>query len=165
MGRVMEAVKVAVWRSYWWVGVICAVMLVVTTAPVSRLAINPVSAQITGDVVQVQRHFPGDTFGLRRPLISYVETVKGFSPQTNSGHVCKDMAGPFRYSEAKTIGQWSMPWAAECLADPDGYVWEACWTWHLGMIRFGAVCMSRTHITQEIQIGRIETRLERIEGR
>ena len=147
----MEAVRVAVWRSYWWLCVICAVAVLLAVAPVSRLAINPITVQISGDVVQVQRQFPGDTIGARRPLLSYIETVKGFSPKTNSGHVCKDASGPFRYSDAKQIGQWSIPWAAECIADPVGYVWEACWRWHVGMIRFGAVCLEHTHIRQVME--------------
>lgn len=146
MGAVMAAVTVFAVRSYWWISVACAVAIVAATAPISRLAINPISVQISGDVVQVQRDFPGDTFDLRRPLLSYVETVKGFTPETNDGHICKQAAGPFRYSDAKSVGQWSIPWAAECLADPLGYEWEACWRWHVGAVRLGPVCLRHTHI-------------------
>jgi hypothetical protein len=140
----METVKVAAWRSYWWLGMVSALAIILTVAPVSRLAIHPMTVQISGETVFVHRTFPGDTFGLRRPLISYVETVKGFSSDTNKGHTCKDAGGPFRYSQAKTVGQWEIPWAAECLEDPIGYVWEACWRWHLGAIKLGPVCIDHT---------------------
>lgn len=131
-------------RSWWWLGIVCIAALALSLAPVSRLAINPVNVTIEGDLVTMHRLFPGDTFGLQRPLISYVESVKGLSAGWNDGHACNDAAGPFRYSSKETTGDWRIPWAADCLNDPRGFVWEACWRWHVGAFKFGAVCKEHT---------------------
>lgn len=147
-GRLDQGVAGMIWRALtsWTVVIALSLVAVAATAPLSRLAINPISVDVDGDWVAVHRHFPADTFGLPRPRISYIETVKGFSPGTNAGHTCKERAGPFRYSQAKDVGQWAIEWAQPCLDDPVGYVWEACWTWHLGMFRFGAVCANKTQL-------------------
>lgn len=146
MAHVMEKVKHRTIRLYWWVGVVCLIALIVASAPVSRLAINPVIVEVRDAQVTSKRTFPSDYLGLDRPRLSYTETVKGFSSNTNDGHVCFNSGGPFRYVNADEIGQWSIAWAKPCTSDPLGYTWEACWQWHLGALRFGAVCQQFVRI-------------------
>lgn len=128
----------------YWIGALSLLVILAFSAPASRLAIWPHDVHIEGDLVQVYRSFPADWIGLPRPRLSYIETVKGITPETHAGHVCEERGGPFRYSTASDVGQWSIAWAAPCLADPVAAKWEACWTWHLGLMRFGATC--KTHV-------------------
>lgn len=129
-------------HGYWWFGLACLMAVIVTALPVSRLAFHPISVEITGDQVTLDRAFPGDILGLPRPHLSYVETVKPMTQRHNGGHPCVDHGGPFRYARADSVKRWSIDWAAACLSDPAGFVWSAQWTWHLGMFRFGAVGMT-----------------------
>jgi hypothetical protein len=124
----------------WIVGGLCAAYIGSQVLPVSRLAIQAQEVTITGATVLIKRSFPADIFGLPRPRLSYVETVRGLTASHNDGHSCADRGGPFRYDNAKDAGTWKIEWAAPCLSDPFGYTWEACWTWHLGSVEFGATC-------------------------
>lgn len=116
--------------------------------PVSWIAINPTAVEIIGDQVQVYRTFPMDALGLPRPHISYTETVKPLTQSHNGGQFCDDAGKPVRYSRPEAVGKWSIPWAADCLNDPQGYCWEARWTWHIGGLSFGPVSPSKTVINQ-----------------
>lgn len=106
-------------------------------APVTLIAYWPVDTRIDGFDVTHYRLFPGDTLGLPRPNISYVETVAPMTLGHNGGHVCQDEGGPFPYDKSGSHGSWNIPWAAACLSDPRGYVWQAHWTWHLGGFELG----------------------------
>jgi hypothetical protein len=142
----MERAMMIIKRSWWWFGIACLAAIVLSLAPLSRLAIHPITVSVSGEVVTIHRAFPSDTFGLPRPQLSYIETVKGLSVGHNDGHICLDASGPFRYTTKEQVGSWSIPWAADCLDDPRGYVWEACWMWHLGAIRLSPVCAQYTKI-------------------
>lgn len=135
-------------KAYKIFGVLCLIILVVSILPVSRLAIAPKDVSVDGDMVSVVRSFPGDALHLMRPRISYVETVTPLTPSTNDGHFCEDKGGPTRYSRSTKVGRWRIPWAAPCLADPVGYTWEACWSWHIGAFKFGATCLIRTFLKE-----------------
>jgi hypothetical protein len=138
-------------KTWRWLGVACLVAMLLSLPPMSRLAIHPITASVSGDIVTIHRVFPSDTFRLPRPQLSYVETVKGLSAGNNGGHICIDASGPFRYTSKEQVGDWSIPWAADCLDDPRGYVWEACWTWHIGVFRFSAVCIDYSTIRSVLE--------------
>ena len=145
MGYVLERAVMFVKCGWWWLGVACILAMLLSLAPISRLAINPITATVIGGTVTLQRQFPGDTLGLPRPQLSYVETVKGLSAGHDGGHVCIDAAGPFRYTAKEQVGEWGIDrWASECLDDPVGFVWEACWRWHVGAFVLSPVCISYT---------------------
>jgi len=92
-----------------------------------------------GDVV-LERIFVTDYFGLPRPRISYVETVKAFTQETNNGEFCQNKSEPTVYDRNEELGRWNIKdWAGECMADPVGYRWSADWSFHLGAIKFGSV--------------------------
>ena len=133
-------------RTWHWVGALCLGAMLLSAAPVSRLAINPIAATIQGGTVKVARTFPGDSLGLPRPRISYVETVTSLSRGYNSGHFCESDGGPIRYTTSVSTAKWNIPWANDCLSDPEGFRWEACWTWHFGVFKFGATCLKETVI-------------------
>lgn len=122
---------------------------VLKVAPVTMLVYWPVETQIEGDTVTHFRVFPMDTFGLPRPRISFVETVKPLTHGHNDGQVCQDAGGPFPYDKRSEYGSWSIPWAAPCLSDSKGYVWRAQWTWHLGSFKVGP-----THAEKVVLKGR-----------
>ena len=135
-----------IYRWYFWLGWAALAFVLANTLPVSRLAIHPISATVTtGGAVVVYRDFPGDLLGLPRPRISYIEAVAPLTPGHNGGHWCQMRAGPVQYSSAAPVGVWSIAgWAGRCLDDPAGFVWTACWTWHLGAWRAGATCLPLT---------------------
>jgi len=104
--------------------------------PVTRLVYWPSQAWIEGADVTVERYFPLEW--VTAPRLSYVEIVHPLTQGHNGGQVCRDEAGPFRYSGGETLGRWNIEdWAAPCLDDPQGYRWSAEWTWHLGALTFG----------------------------
>lgn len=140
--------KVVNSRPWLVLAVFCALYLAAQVLPVTRLAFDPQEVQIEGDQVTLVRTFPADALGLQRPRISYVEEVRPLSPSHNGGHPCTEAAGPFRYDAEEPLGSWSIPWAAACLDDPRGYVWEATWTWHVGVFTFGPVTLS-TRVLKE----------------
>lgn len=125
--------------SWQWkaLAVLCVLALASQILPVTRLVYNPQQVSIEGSTVTLYRSFPLDRLGLPRPRISYVETVRPLTTGHNGGHTCLSRGGPFQYGSAAEFGEWQIPWAAACLSDPNGYVWEASWTWHLGQFTFG----------------------------
>jgi hypothetical protein len=129
-------------RSYWWISILCLLTLAVTILPITWLAIHPIRVEIEQDRVALYRVFPGDTLGLPRPRLSYVETVRPLSPEHNGGHWCEKTGGPARYTNAEPVGRWSISWADTCLSDPVGYTWSAYWTLHMGVLRLGATGIS-----------------------
>ena len=131
-------------------GIVVAVVLTMLL-PVTRLVYHPIEVQIIGDEVTLRREFPGDKFGFPRPVLSYVETVKPLTQAHNGGHPCEASGGPFRYTRADDVGRWSIDWAADCLSDPQGFVWSAYWRWHLGSVQFGAASKSRTVLRDPCQ--------------
>jgi hypothetical protein len=134
------------WTAAAWAGLIAMLALVVL--PVSRLAIAPHTVEIAEGRVYLHRTFPGDALGLPRPVLTYIETVQPLTERHNGGHSCRDEGGPMRYTRAGPVGSWSIyPWAGNCINDPAGYRWEACWRWHLGAVRFGATCLDATVFT------------------
>lgn len=136
-------------KAYKLIGVICIILFVLSVLPISRLVIAPVDVSITGQDVRMVRSFPTDALGLPRPRISYVETVTPLTHGHNGGHFCEDHGGPTRYSKQTQLGRWSIQWAAPCLDDPIGYRWEACWTWHVGVFKFGATCLPKRFLNGE----------------
>lgn len=145
----MAFVMGAIVRSWNWIGIACIAALVLSVAPVSRLVLNPQAVDVDGQTVSVARSFPGDALGLPRPRISYVETVTPLTKDWNDGHFCQQRGGPTRYTKAGEVGRWRIPWAASCVSDPAGFTWEACWHWHVGVFKMGAVCLSRTFLGAE----------------
>lgn len=130
-------------RSLFWIGIASISWWSIHTLPVTRLVFNPVSVQIDGENLTIYRSFPGDALDLPRPRMSYIEAVKPMTQGHNGGQICQDVADPFRYIRAEEVGKWSILWASECLSDPVGYVWESCWSWHVGEIGLGPVCLSQ----------------------
>lgn len=110
---------------------------VLTIAPVTRLVYWPVETEVRNETVTHFRSFPMDALGLPRPRISFVEIVKPLTPGHNGGQVCQDTGGPLKYDKQTGYGAWEIPWAAPCLSDPQGFVWQAQWTWHLGALELG----------------------------
>ena len=110
--------------------------------PASRLALVPGAVQIADGVVILERSFPGDRFGLPRPVMTYREVIRPLTPLHNGGHYCTQTGGPIRYVNAAPVGTWSIGWAADCINDPTGYHWEASWRWHIGGIPLGPVSVS-----------------------
>ncbi|WP_296763699.1 hypothetical protein [Sediminimonas sp.] len=130
-------------KTYRWIGIVALVWMLLQILPVTRIAFNPVAVQVRGDEVVMQRTFPGDVFGLPRPRLSYVETVRPITQTHNNGHPCADRGGPFRYSRAQKVGRWRITdWAGDCLSDPTGYVWSSVWTWHIGNFEVGPARLS-----------------------
>lgn len=117
--------------------------------PVTRIALWPQKVVISGSDVKVYRFFPGDYIRAPRPHISYVETVKPLTLSHNGGQTCQDNGGPFQYIQEQGAGRWNIePWAAPCLNDPNGYVWTARWTWHIGGLSVGSVRLSETFFNE-----------------
>ena len=112
--------------------------------PITRLAFHPEAVEINGDQVTLYRTFPGDAWGLPRPRMAYVETVRPLTQAHNGGQICSDESDPFRYTRAEEIGRWSIDWAADCLSDPMGYVWSAEWSWYIGRFGVGPASLSTT---------------------
>jgi hypothetical protein len=130
-------------RPWMVLAVFCALYLAAQVLPVTRLVYSPQAVDITGQQVVLYRSFPGDALGLPRPRISYLEKVRPLTPWHNLGRPCVDEGGPFRYDLVHATGSWEMPWAEPCLSDPLGYIWEATWTWHLGLFTLGPVSLSK----------------------
>ena len=143
-------------RVWYWAGIVSILLVIVSVTPVSRLAVSPQSVRIFDNTVFIERTFPGDRFNLPRPIMSYVEYVRGFSPSTNGGRTCQDSGGPFRYTAAKDIGVWDITWAEECMSDPIGFEWEACWKWHIGALKLGPTCKRHVVFTaRDLEISRL----------
>jgi len=119
-----------------WTFAVGLLLLLMFIAPFSRLVYNPEAVEIAGDKVTMYRSFPGDTLGLPRPWLSYVETVRPLTPEHNGGQSCTDKGGPFKYDRAGPVGDWSIEWAADCTSDIKGFAWSARWYWHVGAIKF-----------------------------
>lgn len=127
-----------------WIGWATALVVVIQTAPLSRIAYNPQAVEIHGDSVTMYRSFPLDVLGFPRPRISYLETIRPLTQTHNGGHSCAEAGGPFRYDRADPVGIWSIAWAADCTSDPIGYQWSAQWTWHVGRVALGPVSFDHT---------------------
>jgi len=134
-------------RPWMILAVFCAFYLAAQVLPATRLAYNPSVVEITGQQVILFRSFPGDALNLPRPRISYLEKVRPLTPGHNLGRPCVDQGGPFRYDVQEAPVSWEIPWAEPCLSDPLGYVWEATWTWHLGVFTFGPVSLTHNVFT------------------
>lgn len=160
MGKVLPAIYWAgpmIARSYWWFGMACMLAVLATALPVSRLAYSPGAVEIVEQQLILERNFPGDSLGLPRPSLSYVETVKPISQDHNGGHACTMRGGPMQYTRSEPVGRWSLEWASDCLSDPLGFIWSSRWTWHLGMIQFGPVSASHRVLRDPCQF-RVSTR-------
>jgi len=145
-GKAVGAAKMT-YRTFFIIGWLTAMFMLIQILPVSRLVVNPHEVNIDGTKVAVHRTFPGDALGLKRPRLSFVETVRPLTQSHNDGQSCQEKGGPFRYDRADEIGRWDIgEWATPCLDDPDGYRWSACWTWHLGVLELGPACLSRTFL-------------------
>jgi hypothetical protein len=131
-------------KSMLLIGWLTVVVVLSQAAPLSRIAYNPQAVEIGNSQVTMYRSFPLDTLGLPRPNLSYIETVKPLTQAHNGGQRCADAGGPFRYTRADPVGEWSIAWASDCISDPVGYQWTAQWTWHIGRIRLGPVSFSHT---------------------
>lgn len=107
--------------------------------PASLVAFRPGAVTIADGAVVLERSFPGDRFGLPRPVMSYKETVRPLTHGHNGGHPCVQTGGPIRYTSPHPVGTWSLDWAAACLDDPAGFHWEAAWRWHIGAVVLGPV--------------------------
>jgi hypothetical protein len=119
--------------------------------PTTRVVFNPQAVTIDGAEVTVLRDFPGDKFGLKRPMLSYIETVSPLTPEHNSGHFCQHAnPNPIRYISKEPVGRWRIDWAEPCLDDPLGFTWEASWFYHLGTIRLGPVRLSTTVLNTDM---------------
>jgi len=103
--------------------------------PVTRLVYQPDTVEIVGDDLTLYRDFPADSWTNWRPRISYVEIVRPLTATHNGGQSCQKEGGPFRYT--REFGNWSIDWAADCLDDPEGFMWSAYWYWHIGALRVG----------------------------
>jgi len=112
--------------------------------PASMIGFHPGAVDISNNTVTLARTFPGDRFGLPRPVMSYKEVVRPLTPLHNGGHPCVQTAGPLRYISPAPVGTWSLDWAGECTDDPAGYFWEAAWTMHIGALTLGPVRASHT---------------------
>jgi hypothetical protein len=113
------------------------VILIVLTVGGSRLLIDPTAATVTpcGDVV-IRRHYPvAEFFNSRRPWVRYVQTVSPMTPNYADGYLCREDNGHGqRYTQDGNLGfgAWDVRhFAAECLSDPIGFVYEAQWTAYL----------------------------------
>lgn len=127
-----------------WIGWATALVVVFQTAPLSRIAYNPQAFEISDSQVTMYRSFPLDALGLARPWLSYIETVRPITEAHNGGHSCTEKGGPFQYTRAGEVGQWSIAWASACTSDPVGFHWSAKWTWHVGRITLGPVTYNQT---------------------
>lgn len=121
------------------------------TLPVTRLVYNPQQVVISDGEVAVSRSFPTDRFGLPRPRISYVETVRPVTQSHHGGQSCQDRGGPFRYSRAENVGVWSIDWASNCLDDPRGFTWSAHWYWHIGAMKVGPISLTHRVLRDNIK--------------
>lgn len=128
-----------------------AAVALVFVLPTTRLVYQPESVEIVGDQVTMYRSFPGDAWGLPRPRISYIETVRPMTQTTNGGHPCEFSGGPRRYDRTDEVGRWQIDWAADCISDPIGYVWSAEWTWHIGHVELGPVDISERVLSNPCQ--------------
>lgn len=128
-------------RSLLLIGWFFVSWLAIQTLPITRIVYHPSAAEISGSQVIVSRDFPMDEYTNWRPRLSYVETVRPLTPGHNGGQSCEIAGGPFRYSSAEAVGQWSIDWAAKCLDDPSGFTWSAYWHWHIGALRVGPVSL------------------------
>lgn len=124
-----------------WLSVVA--LSLVFVLPTTRLVYHPTHVEIVGDQVTLYRHWPWDEWGFKRPRISYVETIRPLTTGHNGGHPCVDQGGPFRYSAADDVGTWDIPWAADCIDDPLGYIWSADWHWHIGQVKVGPTHLSK----------------------
>jgi len=134
-------------RGWWWLSVGFLFWAALHLLPVTWLAYRPISVEVSDGKVVMTRDFPGDLVGLPRPRIAYVETVRPLTPGYNGGQRCEDAGGPFRYGNdnGSSVASWSIAtWASPCLSDPNGFVWSATWTWHLGALRLGPVSLRKT---------------------
>jgi hypothetical protein len=137
----------AAYNSKWTLLVAVAVVMAALIGwvfPASRMAFNPGAVLIEDGTVTLARTFPGDSFGLPRPVMTYEETIRPLTPMHNGGHPCVQQGGPIRYVSASPVGAWSLDWADDCTSDPTGYYWEAAWVWHIGAFRLGPVRASHT---------------------
>jgi hypothetical protein len=138
-------------RSLLIVGWVTVMWFGIHAAPVTRLVFAPQTMEIVGGEVHLVRRFPGDTLGLPRPSLSYVEVVRPLTPTHNAGQSCQDEGGPFPYTRATPVGVWNITaWAADCLSDPVGVEWYARWTWHVGDLRLGPVKRRQVVIAEKI---------------
>jgi hypothetical protein len=119
-------------------------MVVGWVFPASLIAFRPGAVDITDGVVTLAREFPGDRFGLRRPVLSYTEIIRPLTPMHHGGHPCVQTGGPIRYVSPSPVGTWSLAWAGDCIDDPAGFHWQAAWVWHVGAIRLGPVQLETT---------------------
>ena len=134
----------------WKMAIIMAAFMLIFVSPITSAAIYPIAVSVTTESVSVRRVFLADYLGLPRPIISYDETVRPLTPLWNGGHPCSDLGGPFRYTSEQETAQWEIQWAADCTNDPVGFVYTVCWTWHVGMIEFGATCETVTYLAQRV---------------
>lgn len=128
-------------RSFLLIGWVFVCWIALQALPITALVYDPQTVEISGDRVTVARDFPADEWTNWRPRLSYIETVRPLTTGHNGGQSCEDPGGPFRYSSAEAVGQWSIGWAANCLDDPQGFTWSAYWYWHIGALRVGPVSL------------------------
>lgn len=132
-------------RKIEWISWIVVILALLKILPVTMLVFYPHDAVIENSEVTMYRTFPLDTIGAPRPTLSYVEYVKPLTTGHNDGQVCQSSGGPFQYNRAEATGRWGITeWAADCLDDPHGFIWEARWTWWLLGFAFGPVSHTET---------------------
>jgi len=122
---------------FWFLGLPVVVALAALTIGGSRLLIDPTAATVTpcGDVV-VRRHYPmSELFNSRRPWVRYVQTVTPMTPGHADGYLCREdngMGQRYNHDGRLGFGKWDVRhFAAECLSDPVGFIYEAKWTAYL----------------------------------
>lgn len=137
---------------FWFVGLPATLVLTWLTVFGSRMLIDVTAMTVTpcGDVV-VKRHYPwAEFFNSDRPWVRYVHHVTPLTKGHNRGYLCREDNGAgqrYNHDIGDDFNAYNVShFAARCLSDPIGFVYEAKWTAYL----FDAIPLRPIHM--EVQV-------------
>ena len=122
---------------FWWVSLPALLFAATLLTVGSRLLINPTNLVVgaCGRVI-VTRNYPAtELLGFAHPWVRYTQTVTPLTPTSNNGYVCREDNGSgqrYIHDAGRGFGSWTINhFANACLADPQGFEYEAQWTAYL----------------------------------